>query len=194
MSRPEFLSLIHTLKGCLKTRKIRYADLAKKTKLSEPTLKRLLGGNQCNIEHIFKICEAIEISFFDLASMAAADRIESYTLTEKQEEYFASDPDAYAVLCKLYDGKPLEEIRADSPLDKRSFQRVLLKLDQLGLAEVHANDQVVFKIKKQMRWLDNGPMVRKYYLQVGHEIVEESFLHRSADDVLFHVAAVDLSD
>lgn len=194
MSRPEFAALVASLRRCAKAKGVMYSRLAQATTLSEPTIKRLFAGRACNIEHLFKLCDALGVSFFELAAMAADERPRAYVLTEAQETYFAADPLAYGIFCRLLAGRPLAELTAEIGVERRRLQAILRELEALGLVERHPEDRIVCKVDGPVHWLSDGPMVRAFLLRTGHEVLQAAFAHRADAGTYFHVAAVDLAE
>ena len=89
MTQTEQISI--ALKQCLKQRNLTYADLAKKIRMSEASVKRLLSQNTMTLSRLEEICQALDLDFYTLARMARGTSEQLAELSLPQEKALAQD-------------------------------------------------------------------------------------------------------
>ncbi|MGZ3771133.1 MAG: helix-turn-helix domain-containing protein [Bdellovibrio sp.] len=184
--------LLKTLREVLKSKRITYALLAKKLGVSEVTIKRLFSTQNCNLQMIFKICDSIGISFFDLASLANQDEEIDYALTTEQEIFFAN-PAFFGIFRSLHRGMSSDAIAEHWQLTPRRLFRVLRKLEKLDLLEVLPQNKVRMKVIGNIRFQHLGPLARKILRPQIMQFLDHIDVVLKNKDVCMHSAEVELS-
>lgn len=185
--------LLNTLREVLKSKKITYAMLAKKLKVSEVTVKRIFSSQNCNLQTVFKICDLIEISFFDLAALSQQDKEVDYVLTSEQEKFFAENPAYFGILRSLHRGVSSEEIAKQWDLNSQRLFRVLRQLEKLGLLDVLPKNQVHMKTAGNLRFQHQGPLARKILRPQIDQFLDHVDVVLKNKDVCMHSVEVELS-
>jgi transcriptional regulator with XRE-family HTH domain len=190
---PDHRALLKALRQILKTRKLTYARLAKMLKVSEVTVKRWLLGQACSLDKIFQICQVLNISFFDLASLAGKAEEEDYFLTESQEHFFAKKPALFGIFKMIHQGMDTKKVAAFWELSAGQLYSVLRLLEKQDLLEVLPGNNIRLKTRGNLRMSHQGPfakaVLRPHILQFLDHI--DDVLEN--DDVCMHSAEVELS-
>jgi transcriptional regulator with XRE-family HTH domain len=156
MTEIEYKQVKTALKQILKSRKLTYQDVAEKTNTSEITIKRFFADDNYSAK-LFKICEQLDISLFDLVELAKGGERQHFELTDKQDKFFTSNIGHFAIFRELYRGHSVKAIKARWELTQQEMFKVLMDLEKIDLIEVHAKDKVriipqgVMELKKNSK-------------------------------------------
>jgi transcriptional regulator with XRE-family HTH domain len=156
-SNREAAHLLDTVRELMKHRKLKYRDISKALSVSLPTVKRIFSGGDISISRLAQISEWLGLSLFELVEQSKRKRPEQFQFTDKQEEFFARHPQYLAYLFAIYQGELTpEEIEKRNSISKRSTQRYLKKLEQLGLLERLPGGKVRALMSGSVYWDDHG--------------------------------------
>jgi hypothetical protein len=122
--------------------------------------KRWFSGSGCTLENIFRICEILEISFFDLAELAKKGEEVAYVLTPEQELFFSKKPAYFGILKQLHRGHSMKAIAEYWRLDVPKLFHVLRKMEKQNLLDVLPDNGVRVKVRGNIHYQDNGPLAR----------------------------------
>ena len=161
-SNSDFEKLKVALREILKSKKIRYRDLARELGISEQSIKRLFAGDDCSLERLEKICQVLGISFFDLVKMGEEKRAPTFTLSETVEAALASDPALFSFFQLLLLERSVERVMRKSGLKEVKIRSGLRRLEDLGILELHPHDHIRWKVVGTHNWLMGGPLQRKF--------------------------------
>jgi DNA-binding Xre family transcriptional regulator len=152
--------LFEGLKMHLKARGLTYADVARTLKISEATVKRIFATKNCTVERLDAICEMLQV---DLAELARGTPHESRLinrLSREQEEELMSDPALLLVaVCALHQMR-VDEIVELYTLEEPQCVALLLRLERIGILEVHENNRIRLRISRTFSWIPDGPIMR----------------------------------
>lgn len=151
-SNKDLKSILITLKGQLKAKGYTYSDLATYLGISEVTVKRILTGRSLSLKFIIAICDFLNISFLDMASLAKMQSgHEVYVLNSEQDKFFATNPRSYIIFINLYRRTPVEKVMADWNLTEKSFFSLLRIYEKLKLIDLYSNNNFKFKMSGLVR-------------------------------------------
>jgi transcriptional regulator with XRE-family HTH domain len=185
--------LMRTLREVLKSKGFTYAKLAKKLGVSEVTIKRVFSSQNCNLQMIFKICDSVGISFFDLSALANQEQEVDYVLTLEQEKYFAANPAMFGIFRSLHRGLSSSEVADHWQLTPARHFRVLRKLEKFDLLEILPRNQVRMKVVGNIRFQHQGPLARKILRPQIMQFLDHVDVVLKNEDVCMHSAEVELS-
>lgn len=185
--------LLNTLRDVLKSKNFTYAMLAQQLEVSEVTVKRIFSNQNCNLQTIFKICDLVGISFFDLAALSNQEQELDYVLTADQEKFFADNPALFGILRALHRGTNPTILAKQWNLTPQKFFRILRKLEKLQLLEVLPENQVKMKIAGNIRFQHQGPLARKILRPQILQFLDHVDNVLKNKDVCLHSAEVELS-
>ncbi|HLE11514.1 MAG: hypothetical protein A2504_05855 [Bdellovibrionales bacterium RIFOXYD12_FULL_39_22] len=173
MSKFNSKQLFVVLKQVLKSRKITYRMLCEKSSFSESTLKNMFHANNMSIDRLLEICQLADISFPDLVNLANKEDANDFSFNILQETFFAKNPHYYYFFREcFFEKKDLEQIKKEYKLSDKSVLKYILGLEKLGLLEVHPGNRLRFLVYGKLRWLHNGPWMKRFYPEFMKKIVQ----------------------
>lgn len=148
------------LKMHLKARGMTYADIARALKISEPTVKRIFAGRNCTLKRLDEMCDVLQVDIAELTrGMPRAGRLVD-RLTRAQEEELMSDPELLcAAACAMHQMRVDEIVRLYG-MDEARCLRLLLRLEKIGILELHENNRIRLRLSRAFSWIPNGPMMQ----------------------------------
>ncbi|HWA36771.1 MAG TPA: helix-turn-helix transcriptional regulator [Burkholderiales bacterium] len=144
----------------LKARGMTYADLAKALRISEATVKRIFATRNCTLARLDSICEVLQVEMAELArGQPRASRL-VHQLTRAQEEELMSDGALLAVAACALQGMSVAEILETYRLQEARCLQLLLRLEKIGILELHEGNRIRLRISRTFNWIPDGPMMR----------------------------------
>ena len=173
MDHSETRTVILTLKSIVRSKRVRYRDIAAELKVSEQTVKRLFtSDDDVPLSRLERICGIIGITLADLMDSVRTARLEEYQLEEAQERLLASEPALFALYVLIHDGVAPQEIAKRHGLKWAAVFRALRKLEKAGMLEIGPRDSVRLKHRGAITWRLQGPLQKKYLLERDTRFVE----------------------
>ena len=152
--------LFDALRMHLKARGMTYADVAKALKVSEPTVKRVFAGRNCTLKRLDEICEVLQLDLAELVrGMPRESRLVTQ-LTRAQEEELMSDPALLCMAACAMHQMRVEEIMRLYRFDEAECVRLLVRLERIGILELHRNNRIRLRLSRAFSWIPDGPMMR----------------------------------
>lgn len=151
----------------LKARGMTYADVARGLKISEPTVKRIFARRNCDLRRLQALCELIQVDLAELArGLPRHDRFIN-RLTREQEEELMGDTRLFVVaVCAIHQMR-IEDITALYDIDTAECVRLLLRLEKIGILELHENNRIKLRLARTFAWIPDGPIMRYAKSEVG---------------------------
>lgn len=144
----------------LKARGMTYADVAKALKISEATVKRIFATRNCALNRLDALCEIAQVDLAELARGMPRESRLINRLSEGQERELMSDPALLLVaVCAMHQLR-VEDITALYKLDEAQCVALLLRLEKIGILEVHENNRIRLRLSRTFAWIPNGPIMR----------------------------------
>lgn len=162
----ESAQLIVTLKRLLKSQGMTYRDVAKKLRLSEPSVKRLFASGRFTVDRLVQISHLLGYTLAELAKEAAVTQAKLDTLTDKQERELVSDPKLLVVAVCALNHWTLPEIVAHYRITENECLKHLLRLDKLRIVDLLPGNRIRINVSRDFDWLPSGP-IRQYFLARG---------------------------
>lgn len=169
------LEITSALRIALKSKGITYREVADKLGVSEKTIKRLFKDQDCSLSRLNSICEAINLSVYDLLDFARHYQEPLGKLNPSQELFLSQHPQHFHFLTFLITDHSLEQIQNTYSLSDVSLFRYLRDLDRQGFIELGANNQYRLIIEGKLLMKLHGPL---------HELIHDKnaeFLRFVAD-------------
>src|SRR5215472_3443053 len=107
--------LVQGVKARLRAQGMTYRELARKLRLSEPTIKRDLARGNFSLQRLDRICEVLGVSIEEL--LAPPGAVPLTELTEEQERALVSNPRLLVVTYLIVNDWKFAEIIATFRLD-----------------------------------------------------------------------------
>jgi hypothetical protein len=144
----------------LKARGMTYADVARALKISEATVKRTFATKNCDLARIDAICDLLQVDIAELARGIPRDDRLINRLTLEQEEELMSDPALLLLaICAMHQ-IPVERICQLYNLTLQRCVKLFLRLERIGILELHENNRVRLRLARNFSWIPNGPIMR----------------------------------
>lgn len=148
------------LKMHLKARGMTYADVARALRVSEPTVKRIFAGRNCTLKRLDEMCDVLQVELAELTrNLPRAARLISQ-LTKAQEEQLMSDPALLCVAACAMHQMRLDEIVRLYRMEESHCLRLLLRLEKIGILELHENNRIRLRLSRAFSWIPDGPMMQ----------------------------------
>ncbi len=167
--------LLTTLKKYLKAKGMSYRQLAEEMGLSETSVKRLFSQESFSLKRIETVCKILDLDLFELAIMAKKERNqEEGRLSIEQERELAADPKLTNFFCLLVIGTPLPRVVKKYNIPEDVLTQMLLKLDRIGVIELHTNNKFRMLVTKNIFWNKNGPLWKLYEKEIREDFVNQA--------------------
>jgi transcriptional regulator with XRE-family HTH domain len=161
--------IVEALKKVVRMRGLTYAQLAKRVRLSEASVKRLFSQRTFTLARLSQFCDALEIDFAELARLARGREGDATEMTIAQETALAADARLLAVFYLVVNGWTFDEIVARYQITPAQCVGCLAKLDRLKLVDLMPGNRVRVKVPRGTRLRPDGPIRRRH----GKRAVED---------------------
>lgn len=169
------------LKKMLKAKGIKYEDLAAKTGLSLPTIKRILSKGDMTLSRLEEICLVTDIAVSDvLRLITTLSEEQPEELTEEQEKYLAKFPNRFAYYDLLLNGMKPKQIEAEFKLTKAQTIKLLSDLDKWKLIEWEKDNKVKLLTSDYIRLRKDGPLRKLFESKCLDSFLEDEFIEQLA--------------
>ena len=155
--------IFRALKSQLKSRKVSYAELAKRTEMSEANVKRIFSEEACSLARLSQFCDAIKVSLSDLVRSAADTTPEYFLLPKAAEAFFADNLDYFVFYRQLEHEQTTEAMQEANDLSPKEMNRYLKKIEELGLIERQPGDKIKLMQKGYLRLPTESRLQQNYF-------------------------------
>lgn len=176
--------ITHALKLALKARGLTYQDVATHIGVSEQTIKRLFREKDCSLSRLTDVCSAINISLYDLLTVAKEFSEPMVSLSREQEAWLASHPSHFHFLFFLTSGYNTEDIKSKYQLDDLQLFKYLKDLDQQNLLSLGANNELKLRVEGRLLMRLNGKLA-KLVRDRNHDFLNQVFKHHDEEHTWF---------
>ena len=176
--------IVAELKKTLREKNLTYADVAKKLKLSVPSIKRLFSGGDLSLSRIDQICELLQSDLNEILQRAR-ERPATNQLTLAQEQQIVSDPALLLMAWLVINRATLAEIAQTYRFSERQVLRYFFKLDQMKVIELQPGNRVRLLVSRHFSWRPGGPVQRYIHQKLLREFVDTHFTGPD-DEFFFH--------
>ncbi len=178
--------LIDALKRELKSANFTYAELAKKIKMSESSVKRMFSQREMTLSRIDEICRAIKIDFADLARTVADTQLLVQELSHDQEKALVDSKHTLLVGICCLSQWTFEQIVSTYKISEPECIKALTQLDRLGILELKPLNRYRMKLAKTFRWRPEGPIMQFFRKHVLPDYYAGSFAAQDETLMLVH--------
>jgi transcriptional regulator with XRE-family HTH domain len=144
----------------LKARGMTYADVARALGISEATVKRIFAAKNCTVERLDSLCELVQVDLAELARGMPRESRLINRLTQQQEEELMSDPALLLVAVSALQQLRAEDIVETYKLTDAQCLQCLLRLERIGILELHEKNRIRLLISRTFSWIPDGPIMR----------------------------------
>ena len=158
-------------------------NLAKRLKVSLPTLKRWLAGGAISLDSLSLLVNEVGMTMTEVFSSVEALTTMSFQYSEEQEKFFSDHPQYLAYFDNLLRGLTPKQIQRKFVIDDRKTVSYLSKLDKLNLIMWLPNNEVRLLVEGEPVWNPKGPLAR----QLRKDIFESFIKSEKSKDVHFYL-------
>ena len=177
--------ITQSLKIALKSRGMTYRDLAKKIQVSEQTVKRLFKDKDCSLSRLNQICDAIDLSVYDLLEYAKHHTEPLAYLTPEQEHYLNEHVAHFYFLYFLTSKHTLEDIQATYNLRDIQIYQIMRDLQEQGFIDLWGDNQYRLKIEGQLLLKLHSP-VHNIVADINHRFFDYVVENDGSEDTSFN--------
>jgi transcriptional regulator with XRE-family HTH domain len=157
-------SIVDAIKRRLRAQGMTYLALAKRLKLSEPTVKRDLARGDFSLKRLDEICEILGATVAELVNEEPSRELRITRFTDAQERALTSDPRLVMLTYLLVNRWTLDEITEVIELSENDLVKALLALDDIGIVKFRPPRSVQLLTARNFTWRNNGP-VHNFFIQ-----------------------------
>lgn len=167
--------LIDALRIQLKTRGLKYADVARGLKLSEASVKRMFASRNCSLQRLDQICRWLGIEFAELARGLKLEEKLILQLTLAQEKEIVSDKKLLLMAICMMNHHTIQEILDEYTLTLAECTQLMVKLDRIGFIDLLPNNLYRLKVARSFKWLPDGP-IHRFFRSLSGEFCDHAFV------------------
>jgi transcriptional regulator with XRE-family HTH domain len=175
-------TLLDNLKSRLRADGITYRELAKRLRVSEPTVKRDLSRGAFTLERLDHICDVLNVTLEELVQPQTVAALTE--LSAEQERALVSRPKLLLVTYLTANDWKFGEIVATFQLSESELIDILLKLERLGIAEFKPPNRIRKMTARNFAWRKDGPVHEFFQKQVVPDFFGSRF-DRRGDELRF---------
>lgn len=134
--------------------------------MTESGVQKIFSGDDCSIIRLNEICTALNVSLAELLKVSNEMHTTHRIFTPEQESFFIEDMDCFYFFWELKQARyEFSKVQQRHSLSDASVQKYLLKLDKLGLIELHPDNQIktVYDSKDGEHWSNESSKLRKVF-------------------------------
>lgn len=174
-------TLIETLRQYLKARGMTYRMLAEELQLSEAAVKRMFSKQAFSLARLEEVCSVLDIDFYDLVIMdRQRNRELIQSLTREQEAALEEDEKLGYLLYFLTNGWSVNQVVREFEYSEAEAISMLLRLEKIGLLEVHPNNRVKLLVSANVYWQSDGEIRKQIHQDFVDDFLGEPFSHPRA--------------
>lgn len=155
-----FPTLFDALKLHFKARGLTYADAAKALGISEATVKRIFSHRDCSLARFAALCDLVQVEIGELARSLPKPKRLLDRLSRQQEEAITADDKLFLVAVCALNQMDVDTMLTNYRLERTECLRLLLRLEEIGVLEVHPGERIRLTVSRTFAWLPNGPIMR----------------------------------
>jgi AcrR family transcriptional regulator len=167
--------LIDTLKSELRRQGIAYAEVARRLKVSESTVKRQFASGNFSLTRLIEVCAIAGLDVGDLAELARDRRRNVEQLEAGQEKALVDDPKLLLMAFLLLNDWSVEQILEEYEIEALESVRLLARLDRLKIIDLLPGNRPRMRLSRRFAWRVNGPIQRFFERQVQDEFFGSRF-------------------
>jgi transcriptional regulator with XRE-family HTH domain len=168
-------TIVTAIKHQLRQQGITYQALARRLKVSEPTVKRDLARGDFTLSRLEQICHVLGVTIADLANSEPQRQLLLTELTEAQERALVGNPKLLLVTYLLVNQWKVDEILTTFQIEENDFVSLMLSLDKLGIIKFRPPRGVQTLTARNFSWRRDGPVHEFFIRRVAPEYLQARF-------------------
>lgn len=170
---------VEALKKSVRARGLTYAELARRLRLSEASVKRMFSRGTFTLARIEEVLAAVDLDLYEVARLSRSANGGAGQLTHEQELGLAKDERLLAAFWLVLNGWTFEEILSTFAITRTELTIAFARLEKLRLIEWGPRERVRLLVPRDFVWRAGGPAKKAYARRAMTE-----FLHGRFDQPL----------
>lgn len=137
------------------------AELATRSNVSLPTLKRWLNGVGISVDNLLTMLKALGLTLEEVASTLPSTNPASFYYSDEQENFLSENLQYLSYFDHLIQGWTPKKIERVHQLSARSTQRYLKVLEEIGLIQRLPSGKVKLEVQGEPIWREQGILATK---------------------------------
>jgi hypothetical protein len=172
---PAASRFVEALKRSVRARGLTYAELARRLRLSEASVKRMFSRGSFTLARIEEVLAAVELDLYEVARMTRGGGNGPAHLSYEQELGLAGDERLLAVFWLLVNGWTFGEILEAFAIARTELTVAFARLEKLGLIEWGPRERARLLVPRDFIWRTGGPAKKAYARRVLAEFLAGRF-------------------
>lgn len=186
--------VLEIIKKELKSKKMRYEELAERLGMSLSGLKKSLSSKDLSLARLQSICDVLGVSLVQVLTLADDSKVQDVYLTGEQETLLLKNPEIFHLYWKLrFDGMPLHQYIQKAQESREAVRARVRSLEKVGLVRINPKGDLEFSDKGMIRWNNYGPLVKHLNRKWSSELIE-SILEKEDPSLVLNLALLQLSE
>jgi transcriptional regulator with XRE-family HTH domain len=161
------------LKERLRRSGLTYKDVARHLGLSEVSVKRLFSGRRLTIDKLQGVADLLQLPLSELFHDAETSHGDlAYRLTPHQEQVLAADFRLYSFFVVVVYRVPIEQIMSGFKISRLTAEKYLLKLDRLGIVDLHRNLKYRLLVSSNFTFERGGPIESRIITPLSDALID----------------------
>lgn len=158
----EIERMTEVLKRTLRQRDMTYAQLARRIKLSEVSVKRMFSKRAFTVQRLEQVCAALDLDIYSVAKMARGEGERLSELTIEQERALAKDERLITLFHLLLHDWTVPQVCNEFSINEAQAIRLLVKLERLKLLDLLPGNRVKLRCPQRFTWRRDGPVRQRF--------------------------------
>lgn len=173
------------LKRQMRSRRLRYRDLATATQVPESTLQKWFTAVDGPFSRIHLICKFLGITLSDVVGALEREPTRHFEFTEAQQQLFKQDYQHFVLFWLLVcERRTLKFVAKALSLDPAQLKGLLSRLDRVGLLELLPNDRLKLPKLRPVKWKPNGDFIQNTFRDWSMGILQEALSRQKDSDII----------
>ena len=172
---PAASRFVDALKKSVRARGLTYAELARRLRLSEASVKRMFSRGTFTLARIEEVLAAVDLDLYEVARLTRGAAAGPPALTYEQELGLARDERLLAVFWLVLNGWTFDEIVTAFSITRTELTVGLARLEKLKLIEWGPRERVRLRVARDFVWRPGGPAKKAYARRAMAEFVHARF-------------------
>jgi hypothetical protein len=172
---PAASRFVDALKRSVRARGLTYAELARRLRLSEASVKRMFSRGTFTLARIEEVLAAVELDLYDVARLTRGGASGPAQLTLEQELGLARDERLLAVFWLILNGWSFEEVVRNFSITRTELTVAFARLEKLKLIEWGPRERARLLVPRAFLWRAGGPAKKAYARRAMAEFLQARF-------------------
>ena len=188
---PAASRFVEALKKSVRARGMTYAELARRLRLSEASVKRMFSRGTFTLARIEHILRVLDLDLYEVARMSRGQAAASVELSLDQENALARDERLLSVFWLVLNEWTFAEILEAYAISKPELTLAFARLARVRLIDWGPGERARLMVGRDFRWRIAGPVKKAYGNRVMQELLKGRF---EGQTELLRFEARDLSE